>query len=374
MAPTPSSTRTRRAYIDWLRGVAVVIMFLAHTTDAWTRVEERHTPVYQLSVKVSGMGAPLFLFLAGVAVALASGARARKGADPRAAAAGVCRRGWEIFGLALLLRLQSWTLGAFRAPAASMLKVDILNIMGPSIAAAATVWAIVPRARDRVVTFSLIAIAIALATPPIRGAAWPALLPDPVEWYIRPPKGLSWFALFPWAGLLFAGAAIGVLIDASRDEASERRLNTAFLGLGAALCAGAWVGAHLPPLHASSSFWTTSISYFVLRTGLMVAMLGAAYFWLRRPTAGRWSPTIVLGTSSLFVYWVHLDLVYGGIARPLRRALPFGWVMVALAVFTAFMVGLTLVKNDVVARWKARRAAGFSTSNQDRSVRGVNGD
>jgi uncharacterized membrane protein len=372
MAVTSSSARTRRAYIDWLRGVAVVIMFLAHTTDAWTRVEERPTPIYQLSVKVSGMGAPLFLFLAGVAVALASGARARKGADLRAATAAVRRRGWEIFGLALVLRLQSWTLGAFRAPAASMLKVDILNIMGPAIAAAATVWAIVPRAWGRVATFSLVAIAIALATPPIRAAAWPALLPDAVEWYIRPPKGLSWFALFPWAGLLFAGAAIGVLIDASRDEASERRLNATFLGLGTALCAGAWVGAHLPPLHTNSSFWTTSISYFVFRIGLMIAMLGAAYFWLRRPTAWRWSPALVLGTSSLFVYWVHLDLVYGGLARPLRRALPFGWVMVALAAFTAFMVGLTLVKNDLVARWKARRSTGSLTSSQDRSVRGAN--
>jgi hypothetical protein len=83
-------------------------------------------------------------------------------------------------------------------------------------------------------------------------------------------------------------------------------------------------------------------------------MLGAAHFWLRRPTAHRWSPMLVLGTSSLFVYWVHLDLVYGGISRPLHRALPFAWVMVALAAFTAFMVWLTRVKTRAVARWKER--------------------
>ena len=355
MAADARVTRVRRTYIDWLRGVAVVIMFLAHTTDAWTRAEDRSGALYQLSIKVSGMGAPLFLFLAGVAVALAAGAKTRKSGDIAGAAAAVRRRGWEIFGLAFLLRLQSWTLGGFRAPAASMLKVDILNIMGPSIAAAATVWALFARPRARLVAFSLIAVAVSLLTPAVRDASWPSLLPGFVEAYVRPPKGLSWFALFPWSGLLFAGAATGVLIDGSRDEVAERRLNRFFLVLGSVLCLAAWAGSHLPPLHASSSFWTTSFSYFVYRIGLMTALLGAAYSWLRRPTAAHWSPMVVLGTSSLFVYWVHLDLVYGGIARPLRRALPFGWVIVALAAFTALMVGLTLLKNEGVARWKARR-------------------
>ena len=28
---------TRRGYIDWLRGVSVLIMIEAHTLDAWTR-------------------------------------------------------------------------------------------------------------------------------------------------------------------------------------------------------------------------------------------------------------------------------------------------------------------------------------------------
>ena len=352
MATGPPSPR--RGDIDWLRGLAVVIMFLAHTTDAWTRPADRPTAVYQWSVKVSGMGAPLFLFLAGVSVALAAGAKSRRGGDTTGAAAAVGRRGWEIFGLAFLLRLQSWTLGLFQAPAASMLKVDILNVMGPSIAAAASLWALASRTATRVAAFAGVALAVSLATPLVRHAAWPARLPDPVEWYVRPPHGLNWFALFPWAGLLFAGGAIGVLIDATRDEAAVRRLNAWFVVGGAVLWGGAWAGSHLPSLYAYSSFWTTSPSYFLLRVGLMTCMLGAAHFWLRRPTAHRWSPMLVLGTSSLFVYWVHLDLVYGGISRPLHRALPFPWLMVALVAFTALMVWLTRVKTRVVGRWKAR--------------------
>ena len=43
------------------------------------------------------------------------------------------RRGWQIFGLAFLFRLQSYVLSGFQN-AVSLLKVDILNIMGPAMA------------------------------------------------------------------------------------------------------------------------------------------------------------------------------------------------------------------------------------------------
>ena len=60
---------SRRAYLDWLRGVAVLIMIEAHTLDSWTREAERVRDDYKWSIVVGGFGAPIFLFLAGVALA-----------------------------------------------------------------------------------------------------------------------------------------------------------------------------------------------------------------------------------------------------------------------------------------------------------------
>jgi len=355
MSASAPPARTRRPYIDWLRGVAVVIMILAHTTDSWTRVADRSLYLYYLVVVISGMAAPLFLFLAGLAVSLSASAKARKTGDAAGAAAAVRRRGWEILGLGFLFRLQSWALGLFRAPASSMLKVDILNVMGIAMAGAATTWGLCRRPASRVAAFALIAVTTSLATPLIREAAWPAWLPDAVEWYLRPPPGKSWFTLFPWAGLLFAGAAIGVLVDGTRDAQAERRLNQAFVLGGGALFALAWAGSHWPSIYLRSSFWTTSPSYFFMRIGLMTLMLGGAYYWLRRPTAGHWSPMLVFGDSSLFVYWVHVELAYGGATKFLQRRLPFWWCIAAFVAFTAFMLGLTQAKNRVAARWRRRR-------------------
>ena len=68
----PPSGR-RRGYLDWLRGVAVLIMVEAHTFDAWTAPADRSGPWYRLFILIGGFGAPAFLFLAGVALALAVG-------------------------------------------------------------------------------------------------------------------------------------------------------------------------------------------------------------------------------------------------------------------------------------------------------------
>src|SRR5262245_55141013 len=100
--------QSRRGYLDWLRGVAVLIMIEAHTLDAWTLVADRSRPAFAWAMVIGGFGAPIFLFLAGIALALAAGSRVRKGSPDAEVTARALRRGWQIFGLAFLFRLQSW--------------------------------------------------------------------------------------------------------------------------------------------------------------------------------------------------------------------------------------------------------------------------
>ena len=141
----------RRPYIDWLRGIAVLIMIEAHTLDSWTLVADRQSPWYRNAIIVAGFGAPLFLFLAGVASMLAAGARTRKGLTTREIALAALRRGAWIFLLAFLFRLQSLVLGGGQFPQ-SLLKVDILNVMGVSMMAGD--WPCARANRDR----SLVAV------------------------------------------------------------------------------------------------------------------------------------------------------------------------------------------------------------------------
>src|ERR1051325_3395218 len=91
---------TRRSYLDVLRGLAVLVMMEAHVIDSWTREPDRHQRSYAESMVLGGFAAPLFLFVAGIGIAMSAGSKARKLGDDRAAARLVRNRGLQIFALA----------------------------------------------------------------------------------------------------------------------------------------------------------------------------------------------------------------------------------------------------------------------------------
>src|SRR4051812_43374076 len=104
---TRDMRRERRPYIDCARGIAVLLMIEAHTTDAWTRAADKGTIAYGVVSVLGGFAAPLFLWLAGVGVAMAAAAVAER-SGRRSAVDALCRRGLEIFILAFLFRLQAF--------------------------------------------------------------------------------------------------------------------------------------------------------------------------------------------------------------------------------------------------------------------------
>ena len=337
-----SSVPGRLGYLDWLRGVTVLVMIEAHAFDAWTRPDEKARTAYGWLMVLGGMAAPAFLFMAGIAVALAAAAHMRRGRSSIEAARLVERRGWQIFLYAFVFRLQSYTLGGF-SNAAGLLKVDILNIMGPAIVAAACVWRMPGTRLTRALALASGAAVLAMATPAIRDATWLAAWPDPLEWYFRPDPGKGTFTLFPWAGFVLAGAVVGVALDGGRGW-PPWRLHAAVAVAGITVAGASYWAAWQPPLFPTARFWTTSPAFFALRAGLLVVLVAVAWLWSARPwprvTATR--PLEVLGVGSLFVYWVHVELVYGGATKMLRRQLTLEQGAVAWLAFTAGMYLLLL--------------------------------
>src|SRR3954447_22305595 len=59
----------RFPFLDWMRGLAVVIMIQCHTFNSFTRTDLRDGGPYVLTQFIGGMAAPLFLFMAGMTTA-----------------------------------------------------------------------------------------------------------------------------------------------------------------------------------------------------------------------------------------------------------------------------------------------------------------
>jgi len=355
--PSVSLRAGRKVYLDWLRGVAVIIMVGAHVTDAWTRLEDRKRVLYLVTVFIAGMAAPLFLFLAGLTIAMAAAARAAKIGHAEAASL-ARRRGLQIFALAFLFRLQSQLLGW--GALINFLKVDILNVMGLAMIAAAILWGLSAHRVVRILLFAIATAAVAMSTPLVREAGVLASLPDPIEAYLRPLPGLTSFALFPWAGFVFAGAIAGELIFAARSEQQERTLQAGFLLSGLAGFVLAFAASFRPSIYPVANFWTSSPTFFFIRLGICTRLIPLAWsvdrchaFLRSRFAIGAGTSDVpgrvvaTLGRSSLFVYWIHVEMAYGGIAIPLKRALPLELSLAATVALCALLYQ--------IVRWKDRK-------------------
>jgi fucose 4-O-acetylase-like acetyltransferase len=244
------------------------------------------------------------------------------------------------------------------------LRVDILNVMGPAIVMSAALWGLRSTARGRVTIFLIATLAAAFLTPIVRMSTIVGVLPDPLEAYLRPIGSMASFSLFPWAGFVFGGALFGVLIDTVRPDASSRgwssdeaRLNLAFLAGGMIVAVGSYVASFVPTPYVRSDFWTSSPAFFFLRLGVLMALIGVSYVWEKFSPARRiWSPFRQLGRTSLFIYWIHVEMVYGVISLPLHHALSLRQSWLALALFSLLMLVCSLGKDRAVAWWETRES------------------
>jgi uncharacterized membrane protein len=352
------SAGLRRTYIDWTRGIAVLLMIEAHTTDAWTRPLAKQSVGFRNATVLGGFAAPLFLFLAGLGVVLAASRAWQRSGSRTIAADAVCRRGIEIFLLAFLFRLQAFVLSPGSHPI-TLFRVDILNVMGPAMALTGVVWFAIANPRIRTIAYAVIAAALTLVTPIVRASPAVDLLPTWVQWYVRPAGDHTTFTFLPWAGFAFAGAAVGSILAEIRRASAETRMHAAIALGGASMIAlGLWA-AEQPSIYRSASFWTSSPTWFLIRAGVLVLALSAAY-GVERLLAGRSAaaaadrrpdPLARMGRGSLFIYWIHVELVYGYASWFWKGSLPLWATWIAFAAFSALMYAALVWRDRIAVNW-----------------------
>ncbi|ODS52309.1 MAG: hypothetical protein ABS36_17065 [Acidobacteria bacterium SCN 69-37] len=346
----PSTPRPpRRLYIDWLRGFAVLCMVLWHVTDSWAVTTGRDTTAFAVVVFFAGWAAPMFLFLAGLSLPFSAAAQMARGRTRDEAARALVRRGWMVFLLAHLFRFQSFLLN----PAASwnsLLKPDILNVLGLGLVMAAIAWWRATSARARVWWLLVPAVVVAVVLTPWAGDWWwPSLLHPRIEGYVRVAGGNAVFSLFPAVAYVLAGTFAGSLLTEIPMEREGPFL------VRAALVGGAMVGLSMTPavvpVPAELHRWLGPAALVVLRVGVMIVALAVVRGLLRRRSVnGTAGPMIVLGRASLIVYWVHVELAYGNVSYPLHHALSLPGALAGVLAMTVLMYGL--------ARWWVSRPAG----------------
>jgi hypothetical protein len=301
--PEPKSP-SRLQFLDWVRGLGAAIMLQGHTYHSFLRQDLRTSSAFILSDFLGGLPSAIFLFLTGVTLAFIMDSRERQGVAAPGRLLASLRRAGYILGLAFLVRLQLWLFAWPGSPWTDLLRVDVLNCMGFAL----TVLSVMAvfRTVERVRFCAILGLAIAAAAPLVSQLDWTGV-PLVVKSYIAPD--LASFGFFPWGAFVAFGMSLGSLIRILTHEQLERAMQWSAV-LGCALIAGSEQLSKLPSLYGKSEFWLNSPFLILIKLGVMLLLTAFAFLW-NKHTAEKWSWVRQLGTTSLLVYWVHLELLYG---------------------------------------------------------------
>lgn len=359
-----------------MRGLACVLMFQTHCYDSWLSPEARKSSLLKWSQLGGTLPAPIFIFLAGVSFALVTDKLRGKGIGRDEVARKTIWRGTEIFGLGLLFRVQEFVLGYPWSPWTDLLRVDVLNILGLSMMLMGFVCWLAAGSRSgsgpdtpikralgslrakNISAALVVAAAVAMLTPPLWTTHRPSFLPWPLESYINGVHTFGvpqpWlFPMFPWAAFAFAGLAVGFVLVS--DFARRREaLTVTLVGVGGVVaCALSMILDRAPAqIYSVYDYWHTSPNFFVMRCGVLLLLVFAIFGWCRWGGALKgFSPILQLGTTSLLVYWVHIEFVYGRFSILPKHGCSAGKATFGLATIFLAMVILSIGRT----RWKRSR-------------------
>jgi uncharacterized membrane protein len=314
----------RYAYLDAVRGVALVLMVINHTARYWVAPQlDASRLIY---VTTSGAG-PVFLFLVGFVLPLSY----RHAAHP---ARHAVRRAATLFAAGYALNV---VLAPEQQP---FLGSNVLHTIGAAV--------LLGPLTQRWLARPLVRYALA-AIGALGYAAFVVVLPALTAWVDAHPRvgevAFYDFPFWPWLGLVFLGQALGsAAVELATDRA--RRVFHARLAVAALVLAGGalvyeWWRPLVPALGFSrdlliTNHWVPRGASLAWVLAWIFALVAGSFYVVER--AGiRPRALLLLGRAALFLYLAHHVIVVTLVRRGLGVSLD-SWPRFALA--TAALIAL----------------------------------
>lgn len=340
----------RMAFIDFTRGLAALIMLQGHVFHSFTRNDLRESGPYVLSQFVGGLPPAIFLFLTGITLGFLMDGQDKKNLTLKQKLGGALRRSGYLATIAILFRIQLFLFSYPYWDVMNLLKVDVLNCMALAILVF-TPLAIFTTA-ERVRHAFLLGLAIAAAAPVVSMIDANSL-PMIVRMYLVPDA--KYFSFFPWAAFVAFGLSAGSVLRMVSQEQMHRVMQWSAI-VGIVLMLGAQYFSNLPySLYPSVDFWLNSPALILIKLGAIMVAMPLIFLWTTTVGAQGWSWVRQIGTTSLLVYWVHIELVYGRWFGFWKDRLDTG----ECAVFAICLIVAMLALSVASSRWNWKTIRGW---------------
>ena len=150
--------------------------------------------------------------------------------------------------------------------------------------------------------------------------------------------------LFPWGPYLAFGVAAGSALRLIPAERLARSMQWTALAAAAAIACCQYCAHSGISIYAASDFWLNSPAQVLTKLGVILLMLAAAFVWTQYIARDGWSWVRQFGTTSLLVYWVHIELIYGRWMWFFKENLNVLETVILSVVVILFMLGISVGK------------------------------
>lgn len=305
-------SRNRFLFVDLLRGIALAVMIEAIVFNTLLLPEYRNELWFRILNDINGLVAPSFFFISGFAFIIST----RRVLDEMR----MYRwKFWRKAGRIALLFLAGYSLNlpffSFRgllnitspADLKTICNVDALQCIAAGLLILFFARVLIRSDRVFHVFTITMALFVTLCAPVIWNTDFISFIPLPLACYLNEMHG-SVFPVFPWAGFLFAGAAVSIYYLKARETFNEKDFmkKLSIFGFTSALACFillAWIDTfpwfHLRP----------SPLFFLERFGIVSLLISACWYYYRR-TGAESGFFLDVSRQSLIVYWLHLQLIY----------------------------------------------------------------
>jgi hypothetical protein len=333
-------------------------MLQGHTFRALLDPSIQQHPIYQLHELFHGITAPAFLFGAGLTFVIST---RRRWQEYHRLSPHLLRRVGRmllVIGLGIALNLPYFSLRKILSEGTDLeylrlFRFDVLHCIGVGLLVLQALIFFFKGERRFYGLVLVFTTSIILLTPLVWDVDFLAVFPPILAQAFNASNG-SPFPLFPFAGFLFAGVVASWEFLRAAEQNKERHFMRRLIWLGPLLVVMGILFDAIPlQLYPTYNYWYTSPNYFAIRAGILLLL--AAGFWYAAQTVSNSSNRIVqycsksmtvLGQESLFVYVLHLLVIFGSVVNPAVNLQ--GWYGASLDLGGTTLVMIILVGSMLV--------------------------
>jgi len=313
------SGNRRIVFIDLFRSAVILLMLEGHLLRALLDPLLQGSAFFHLHEFVHGLSAPAFLFGAGLTFVISTRHRwhdYRRWGEPLSRR---IRRLLLIYALGIglhlpFLSIRKIMIDSMPSDILQLFACDVLHCIGIGLL---VLHLLVMLFRTETRFFAAVGGAVAaigFCTPFI----WDLHIPAAGPWFAQMINGYrgSPFPVFPYLGFMFAGVLVARGYLRSAEGAGETAFAVRLFFAGSVLVFAGMLADFLPfSYYPVYNYWFTSPNYFIIRLGSLLILF---VIFRALGTGDRFTGRLftVLGAESLFVYVLHLAVLYGTVLNP----------------------------------------------------------